>query len=303
MTLTQQHSKTPSRGSWRSLFSKPEFITLALIVMFCVLVSVLSPQFFTVKTLFDTLRSSVTLGIFALGVLLVLAAGGIDVSFTAIAAFALYSTTKLTTAVWPGAPFLVMVAVSLVIGTVLGLFNGAFVYRFKVPSLIVTIGTQYLYRGFLLAFIGTAHIMNVPGGMDDFARVNLTRFQTPDGINVSLPITFLFLVGAALLTQYILKNTLLGRSIFAVGGSVLIAERLGIRVGAVTLFVFGYAGLLAGLGGILHATQNRLANPFDLVGSELDVIAAVVWWRSSDRRARHGAGYPAGSGLNCAHQQ
>ena len=277
MTLTRQPTPdAPSRPLWRALVSRPEFVTLVLIVVFCGLVSVLSPQFLTVKTLFDTLRSSVTLGIFALGVLLVLAAGGIDVSFTAIAAFALYGTTKLTTLIWPEAPFLGMVAVALLIGTGLGLFNGWMVYRFKVPSLIVTIGTQYLYRGFLLAFVGTAHIMNVPGGMDNFARVNLTRFQTADGINVSLPITFLFLVGAALLTQYILKNTLLGRSIFAVGGSLDIAERLGIRVRTVILFVFGYAGLLAGLGGILHATQNRLANPFDLVGSELDAIAAVV---------------------------
>ncbi len=265
-----------STPAWRGWLGRPEVVTLGLIVLFCVLLTSLSPEFLTVKTLFDVLRACVTTGIFALGVLLVLAAGGIDVSFTAVAVFALYASTKLVLGVWPAAPYPVMLTLCLLIGLGLGLANGFMVHRFRVPSLIVTIGTQYLYRGFLLAFIGTAHIMNIPAAMDSFARLNLTKFQTADGTNVSLPVTFLFLVAAALLTQYILSRTLLGRAAYAVGGSIPIAERLGVPVQRVTLFVFGYAGLLAGLGGLLHGTQNRLANPFDLVGQELDVIAAVV---------------------------
>lgn len=276
MSLTQAEAPARPPTPWRAWLGRPEVVTLGLILLFCALLTALSPQFLTVKTLFDTLRACVTLGIFALGVLLVLAAGGIDVSFTAIAVFALYSATKLTLGVWPEAPYPVLMALCLGTGLLLGLANGFMVDRFRVPSLIVTIGTGYLYRGFLLAFIGTAHIMNIPAAMDAFARVNLTRFQTADGTNVSLPATFLFLVAAALLTQYILRGTLLGRATYAVGGSIPIAERLGIPVRRVMLFVFGYAGLLAGLGGLIHGTQNRLANPFDLVGQELDVIAAVV---------------------------
>ena len=275
MSLTRSVSdRNPT--SWHTWLGRPEAVTLGLIILFCLALTALSPEFLTIKTLFDVLRACVTTGIFALGVLLVLAAGGIDVSFTAVAVFALYASTKLVLSVWPAAPYPVMLTLCLLIGLGLGLTNGFMVYRFRVPSLIVTIGTQYLYRGFLLAFIGTAHIMNIPAAMDNFARLNLTKFQTADGINVSLPITFLFLVGAALLTQYILSRTLLGRAAYAVGGSIPIAERLGIPVRRVTLFVFGYAGLLAGLGGLIHGTQNQLANPFDLVGQELDVIAAVV---------------------------
>ena len=275
MSLTRPVSdRNPT--SWHTWLGRPEAVTLGLIILFCLALTALSPEFLTVKTLFDVLRACVTTGIFALGVLLVLAAGGIDVSFTAVAVFALYASTKLVLSVWPAAPYPVMLTLCLLTGLGLGLANGFMVYRFRVPSLIVTIGTQYLYRGFLLAFIGTAHIMNIPAAMDDFARLNLTKFRTADGINVSLPVTFLFLVAAALLTQYVLSRTLLGRAAYAVGGSVPIAERLGIPVRRVTLFVFGYAGLLAGLGGLIHGTQNRLANPFDLVGQELDVIAAVV---------------------------
>jgi simple sugar transport system permease protein len=258
------------------LLAQPEAVTLLLIVLFSVVAAMISPRFLTVQNLFDTLRSTITTGVFALGVLLVLAAGGIDVSFTAIGAFALYTTTRLVLGAWPDSPVIVAMLIAPAIGAALGLVNGFVVDRFRVPSLIVTIGTQYLYRGFLLAFIGTAHIMDIPSGMDGFARGNMIALTTADGANVTLPYAFLVLVGAAIATWFVLRRTLLGRAVFAVGGSSAVAERLGFSVRTVQLFVFGYAGLLAGLGGIVHASINRLANPFDLVGSELDVIAAVV---------------------------
>lgn len=266
----------PTLPLWQRLVRRPEFLTFGLIVALVVLISSINPNFLQPQSIFDVLRSTARMGIFALGVLLVLAAGGIDVSFTAIAAFALYTATVLTLQMDPGAPFAVPLLISSGLGIVLGLLNGFIVHRFKAPSLIVTIGTQYLIRGFLLAFIGTKHIMDIPSSMDSFGRWNLLQYTTPDDVRVGLPITVVALVLVALLTWWILNRTLLGRSIFAVGGSVAIAERLGINVRTVYLFVFGYAGFLAGLGGMLHASSNRLANPFDLVGTELDIIAAVV---------------------------
>lgn len=275
-SVVSRASARPSRSALQAFVRRPEFVTLLLIVLLSVTVGLINERFFSWQNGVDVLRSSIRMGIFALGVLMVLAAGGIDVSFTAVAVFALYATTKLTLGVWPGAPFAVMVLVSVLMGLALGLVNGFVVERYRVPSLIVTIGTQYLYRGALLAFVGTAHIMNIPAAMDAFGRTNITQFSTADGIRVSLPVAFLALVAAAVLTWWILRRTLMGRAIYAVGGSLPIAERLGFSVRTVLLFVFGYAGLLAGLGGIVHGSLNRQANPFDLVGSELDIIAAVV---------------------------
>jgi simple sugar transport system permease protein len=68
----------------------------------------------------------------------------------------------------------------------------------------------------------------------------------------------------------------MGRAVYAIGGSLPIAERLGYKLRVVHVFVYGYAGFLAGIAGVVHVSTNRLANPFDLVGSELDVIAAVI---------------------------
>lgn len=265
-----------SHSWWQVFLRRPEFITLALLTLLVIVISAINPVFLQPQNLFGLLRSSIRMGIFALGVLLVLAAGGIDVSFTAIAAFAFYTTTVLTLNFAPTAPFAIPLLIAISFGILLGLLNGFIVDRFKAPSLIVTIGTQYLIRGFLLAFIGSKHIMDIPRSIDDFGRWNLIQYNTAAGVRVSLPMIVLALIIVAIVTWWILNRTLLGRAIYAVGGSVPIAERLGISTRAVYLFVFGYAGFLAGLGGILHAASTRQANPADLAGTELDVIAAVV---------------------------
>ena len=91
-----------------------------------------------------------------------------------------------------------------------------------------------------------------------------------------LPAFVLILFAAAGLTWWMLNRTLMGKAVFAIGGSLSIAERLGYNLKAVHVFIFSYAGALAGIAGMVHVCSNRLANPFDLVGMEIDVIAAVV---------------------------
>ncbi|HHO54877.1 MAG TPA: hypothetical protein ENK21_00650, partial [Trueperaceae bacterium] len=92
--MAKTNINSPTQDSWWKLFMRrPEFLTLSLILALVVIITAISPSFLSMQSLFDLLRSTVRLGMFALGVLLILAAGGIDVSFTAIGIFALYSTT------------------------------------------------------------------------------------------------------------------------------------------------------------------------------------------------------------------
>ena len=264
-------------GGWRARLARnPEWFTVALIVAMCAIVGAINPRFFQFATLFDLLHSATTVSLFALGTLVVLASGGIDVSFTAIAALTMYTITKLVFAWWPDAPFALILMAGAFGGVLLGLVNGVLVHRLKAPSLIVTIGTLYLYRGFLLTFVGTTFFMNIPHSMDRFGRVPLVVYRTADGLRAVLPASVLALVIAACVTWWLLNRTMMGRGVYAMGGSLAIAERLGYNLRAIHLFVFGYTGMLAGIAGILHVSNNRLANPFDLVGSELDVIAAVI---------------------------
>lgn len=258
------------------LGERPEFFTALMIAMVAVVVAFLNPDFLQVGMLFDILRSSTVVGIFALGVLVVLAAGGIDVSFTAIAALTMYAITKAVTLWWPQAPMPLILLAGASGGVLLGVLNGCLVDWLKAPSLIVTIGTQYLFRGFLLTFVGTVFFMEIPDSMDSFGRAALLRHTTGEGAMSLLPASVLVLAAVAVFTWFILNRTLIGRAVYAIGGNLDIAERLGYRLRVVHMFVFGYAGFLAGIAGVVHVSSNRLANPFDLVGTELDVIAAVV---------------------------
>jgi simple sugar transport system permease protein len=272
----QNLSKSSSFGLGELVRRRPETITFSILVAICVAVSIANPAFLQPSTLIDIGRSSVVMGLFALGVFVILAAGGIDVSFTAIAAFTMYSMTVLVQTKLPGLPIAVIMLMATVGGALLGVINGLLVHHLKVPALIVTIGTQYLFRGFLLSFIGTVWVMSLPPQMGAFGRLPLLQFETANGATVTLPFYFLALPIAALVTWWILNRTLMGRAIFAVGGNANIASRLGYNLKTVHLFLFGYAGALAGLAGIIHVCANRQANPFDLVGTEINVIAAVV---------------------------
>lgn len=260
----------------RWLLRHPPVFTLLLIVLVSAVVGTINPAFWQVSNLFDIARASVVRGLFALGVLCVLAAGGLDVSFTAIAALVMYGLTLAVLALAPSLPMFAIVGLGALCGAALGAVNGLLVHSLRAPSLIVTIGTQYVIRGFLLTFVGTALVMNIPAALDGFGRVALLTYRNPDGVVTELPAAVLVLVTAALVTSLILNRTLMGRGIYALGGSPAIAERLGFDLRTLHVFVFSYAGLLAGVAGIMHVALNRLANPTDLAGSELDVIAAVV---------------------------
>ena len=263
--------------TWRQrLARQPQLFTLALIVLVSIVIGSLNPNFFQLAMVFDIIRACTVLGLFALGVMIVLAAGGIDVSFAAIAALTMYGITKLVLTQFPDTSMAVIMVAGAVGGALLGVLNGLLVDWLKAPSLIVTIGTQYLYRGILLTFIGTVFFMNIPHSMDAFGKMALWRHDTATGLHAVLPATVLVLAAAALLTWWLLNRTLMGRAVYAIGGSLAIAERLGYNLRAVHVFVFGYAGFLSGLAGIVHVSSTRLANPFDLVGTELDVIAAVI---------------------------
>ncbi len=257
-------------------WTRNETLVFLVVVAFCVLTTAVDPAFLSLPTLFDLLRNSIVTGIFAIGVLLVLISGGIDVSFTAIAAFAMYTTTLTLVNLGIDVPWYGIFALSILIGTGLGLVNAVFIAGFRLPTLIVTLGTLSAFRGFLLTFVGSQLISNVPPGMRDFSRLTMLRGTTSEGYFYSLPWAFVALVLVVAGTWFLLNKTLLGRKIFAIGGSSDSARRIGIGVRGVQVFVYAYVGALSGLAGIIHASLARVANPFDLVGLELSVIAAVV---------------------------
>jgi simple sugar transport system permease protein len=260
----------------RKLFRTHEFIVLCVLAALVLLIGAVNPAFYSLGNVFSLLKGTVILGIFALGVLVVIVSGSIDISFTAIAAFAMYCTGKLMLRFFPEGPLLSALAVAGVIGIGLGSVNALFVAYFRMPALIVSLGTASAIRGFMLAFIGVRIINNLPDAHIAFSRSSIVHLTDATGRIVTLPTAFLIYVALAVGVWLLLRYTMVGRGIYALGGDPVAAERAGFNVRGLQFFIFCLMGFLSGLAGVLHSTYMRNANPFDIVGTELTVIAAVV---------------------------
>jgi len=256
-------------------FRRSETLVALTIVALSLIIGLSNPAFFTIGNVFDLLRGSIVTGIFAMGVLIVIVSGGIDVSFTAIAVFALYATVKLMKAYAPDAPILIGFLIAAPIGLGLGLINAFFIARFKLPTLIVTLGTLSMFQGFLLFAIGNQIIRDVPPALTAFARSALVRMPLERG-TANLHPAILITIVVILIVYFLLNYTMLGRGIYALGGAREAAERAGFNVTHIQYFIYGFVGLLSGIAGMTFGSLTRQANPQDIVGTELSVIAAVV---------------------------
>ena len=260
----------------KSFFKTHEAMVLVVLITLSVFIGILNPAFFTLSHLFDVLKSSAVMGIFALGVLIVLVSGGIDISFTAIAAFSLYVTSKVLSGTVIGGFIIIPFLTAACIGAGLGFFNALFISLLQLPTLIVTLGTAALFRGCMLAFIGTTIVNTLPQGMVRFSKLALFQQTLDQGQTAGLSMSVLVFAGLALCIGCALRYTLPGRAVYAMGDHAEAAERCGFNLTRVRFLIYGLVGALSGVAGIIHAATLRNANPFDLVGTELTVIAAVV---------------------------
>ena len=250
-----------------------EGVLVALILLVAMGMSVASPAFLAPSTFFALVRSSMVPLIFALGVLLVMISGGIDVSFAAIAIFAAYSAVRLL-GEGSGASILVLFLLALAIGALLGLLNGAVIARFRLPTLIVTLGTQTIFVGILISYVGSEYISasKLPAAVSTVSGSHLVDVEGGGYLHVLIvPV-----IVVALLIAAMLRWTRFGRSIYAIGGDTEAARRVGIRVVRTQVWLYVLVGALAAFGGVIFVILGKNANPQSIVGVELDIIAAVV---------------------------
>jgi simple sugar transport system permease protein len=252
-----------------------EGVLVASIIVLAVVVGSVSPQFWSLSTLLNVGTNSLVNVVFAMGVLIVIVSGGIDVSFMAIGIFAGYSVIVSTNSTGVGASDAwVGFVVAAGIGLILGALNALAIAGLRLPTLIATLGTQGIIRGAMLAFVGSKVIPQYPPGLDALSTTYLVTAvdQIQTRLSVLIIPSILICIGVSLFLRY----TMIGRGIFALGGDPEAARRAGFPVFRLRVFIYLLAGTLAGVAGMMHVTQVRLANPYELVGGELDVIAAVV---------------------------
>ena len=165
---------------------------------------------------------------------------------------------------------------AMAMGAGLGCINAALIAFFRLPTLIVTLGTVSVFSGFIHNFIGTAVFYKYPSSMTDLSKWEILNVELPRGGTVGLSGAVFILLGLALLVSFILNKTMTGRSIYALGGDPVSAERAGVKVKTLQFFIYPFVGLLAGMAGIIHTSFMRNSKPLDILGTELNVIAAVV---------------------------
>ena len=260
-----------------SLLRRPETV-VALVLLGAMLgIGAINPSFWSLDNLFGLLKSNVITGIMALGVLLVMISGGIDVSFPAFAAAAMYLVVRAmvdTGYTGVAVPFLA----ATLIGLLLGAFNALAIRAFRMIPLIVTLGTASVVRGLLLGLVGTSvvNINKMPQQLIAFGSRDVVSVTHADGTRFGLSAMILIYAGLAVAVHFVLRHTMVGRILYAYGGAPEAASRVGFDTRKTLFFAYCTAGALAGFAGLLHASMIWLANPRDFVGFELDVIAAVV---------------------------
>lgn len=259
------------------LLRRNETALIIAIVILSVVIGLKSPEFFTFANLFDIFRSSFVQLLFALGVLIVIISGGIDVSFPAVGIFSGYTAVVMMRQFhWNPSNLMLPIILSILIGISLGAINSIAIASFGIPTLIATLGTSGIFRGLMLTFIGSSFISDIPVALDNFATADLLKIQPAHGTLARLHVLIIPIVIITILVSLLLNRTMFGRSVYALGGGVEATRRLGISIKRTQAKIYMLVGGLSGLAGILYVSLQRKANPYDLTGSELDIIAAVV---------------------------
>lgn len=244
-----------SAALWRRLF--PTIVLVAL----CLVFAFASPRFLTVSNGLIILQQATVLLVAAVGMTFVVMAGSIDLSVGAIVALAALTAASLSDELGAAA---IIPAVG--VGLVAGLINGVIVAKGKVPSFIATMGAMVVYRGIVLMFTRGAPVsINDEGFLDAYSG---RTFGIPHSVVIGL--------GLAVLGYVILRKTVFGREVRAVGGGERVAMLTGIRISRVKIAMFALLGLLCGIAGLLQSARAMAATAQLGEGLELDVIAAVV---------------------------
>lgn len=243
----------------------------ALVVAVAALLAIASPDFLTLSNGVDLIESYSVTAILAIGVLVVLVTGGIDLSFCATASVAQYLAAYAATAL--GLPAVAVLLIGVGAGTLLGALNAVLIERLRATPVIVTIATMSAYFALLMYFTGGRSIYGLPGWWSD--PVVLAEIGQGDAaVRVTLAIAVMAAV--AIFSAVVMHGSSLGRQCYALGGNPEAARRLGMNLPLLNGFAYGYLGLLAGIAGLLQAYRVGEAVPNALVGGELNVIAAAV---------------------------
>jgi rhamnose transport system permease protein len=241
-------------------------IVLALALLIGITAAV-NPRFLSAQSVKDLLLGSTILAILAVGQTIVVITRNVDLSVGSVLGLAAFATGSLFVSS-PGLPIPLVVLVGLLVGAACGAVNGALIAAARVPALVVTLGTLYVFRGLDYTW-ATGRQINAADMPSGFLRMgNMTV--------LGVPVLTLFAVAVLLIAGYYLRSFRSGRELYAIGSNPPAAHLSGIPVGTRVFAAFVANGALAGLAGVLYAARFGTLDANAGLGFELNVIAAVV---------------------------
>jgi ribose transport system permease protein len=252
-------------GIRRALAFAGPFAALALVV---VLFAVLSPdRFLTAYNLRTVATQTVIVGLGATGMTLVIVSGGIDLSVGSVIALSSVVTAVLLRA---GVAPLLSAVGGVLTGAAFGAVNGALVTALGIVPFIVTLGTMGIARG-LAKYLADEQKVDA-----NAAWLSTLMEKTPEPSWLLFSPGVWLMLGLAVATGVLLRRTVFGVHLTAVGSSEPTARLSGLHVERIKIAVYALGGLFAGLAGVLQFGRLTVGDPTTALGKELDVIAAVV---------------------------
>lgn len=257
----------PASKRWFSKAWLLEQKSLIALLLLIVVVSTLSPNFFTLNNIFNILQQTSVNAIMAVGMTLVILTSGIDLSVGSLLAL-----TGAVAASMVGADVNALVAVvgALALGAAIGGVTGVIIAKGKVQAFIATLVMMLLLRGVTRVYTDGSPINT---GFSDNADL-FSWFGIGRPFGIPTPIWLMMIV--FLSAWYVLHHTRLGRYIYALGGNEAATRLFGISVDKIKIIVYALCGLLAALASVIEVARLSSAQPMAGNGYELDAIAAVV---------------------------
>ena len=254
----------------KKLRASNNFNTVLVLIGMCIVLSVaVGDKFLTVSNITNVVRQFSFNALMALGMLLVIITGGIDLSVGSVFAFSgIISCLAITK--W-GCPVWLGVLLGLMAGALFGYLNGTLITVMKLPPFIATLGTMSIARGLSYGITGGYPVSSLP---DSFKFIGLGMVPSVGPIQIPTPI--ILMVVFALFFSFFLKKTVAGRHIYAIGGNEEAPRLSGVRIYRVKRMVYTLCGLMAAIAGLATAARLGVGQSTAGQGYEMDAIAAVI---------------------------
>ena len=250
--------------------------TYVILIAMCVLITIVRPAFISVDNIMSVLNAATVYGCMALGMTYVIISGGIDLAAGAEVAFAgvlgaSFGQTATAAAgkVFPGLPelpFIIPVVITLAAGFLIGAFNGFLISKFNTPPFIVTLGMTTVLRGATLLITGGQPVSNLTSG---YVALGQNLF----GVVPTVVLIFLVLIFA---DSVLLRRTVFGKSVYAIGTNEKAAAVSGVKVPSRKVMIYAFSGLMCSVAGLIVAARANAIHPGAAVGYELIAIASCI---------------------------